>query len=584
MYGFSLYGAALKHSLHLSQAELATISSASFLAGMLSWAPGLIVDRFGPKCAIITGGLSSATALTFFWTVATKVIVVKRAWLVWTLSGFGMLLCLAMALVTGSVFKLIYSTTSPSTKGAAVGAAKGYVGLGAGAYAILFEALGRPNDLDCLLMIACFNLMAAALPAFLLLPSHADELQLQRPSNIQQRVDDLGEPHFRTIYTGLTGLGLIVIGQSIMSLFQDSDEREGADYIQFFLLWILWMGPVLSLLIHPRSVSAAQIAVDEEKQALVTLDASSHSAVGIAAGGVSVTSFHIESAPPTARSVIAESYPDVSKKTDELPVEGEPVSVVPVTAPVSNNVPGSLAAQSTQQHQYHLVEMLMTPEAWLLCWTCTILTGAGIVMTNNMGQMAESLHLHANVTPAALALFCAAQAFSRVVTGAASDYCLQKYSWARPTFLLFASGAAVISHVVLAFASHEVPFVIGVALSGVAFGMIWPLVVLIVGELFGPKHLGANYMFFDGFDSAIGTLLISKFIAETVYERNIVHHSGGKHGDETTCYGEKCFQTTHFIVVALSGSCILTCVCLLNTKLSKMAYAIPAVTKRKRQV
>jgi MFS family permease len=274
----------------------------------------------------------------------------------------------------------------------------------------------------------------------------------------------------------------------------------------------------------------------------------------------------------------------VSKKTDELPVDGEPVSVVPITAPVNNNNSGSSTAQSTQHHQYNLLEMLTTPEAWLLCWTCTILTGAGTVMTNNVGQMVESLYLHANVTPAALALFCAAQAISRVVTGAASDYCLQQYSWARPTFLLLAAGAAVIAHVVLAFASHEVAFVIGVALSGVAFGMIWPLVVLIVGELFGPKHLGANYMFFDGFDSAIGTLLISKFIAEAVYEKNIVHHSGDKHGDETTCFGDGCFQTTHLIVVALSGSCILTCFCLLNTKLSKIAYVIPSVTKRKRQV
>lgn len=318
--------------------------------------------------------------------------------------------------------------------------------------------------------------------------------------------------------------------------------------------------------------------IDEEKQQLL-IDSSLHATVGGGAGNVGISPFHIEAAPPTGGSVQSESYQgDVSKKTDELPVEGEPMSVVPITSSINN-----IAPASPQQHQFNLLEMLGTGEAWILCWTCTILTGAGTVMTNNMGQMAESLHLHNNVTHAALALFCAAQAFSRVVTGAASDYCLQHYNWARPIFVLLAAIAAVIAHLVLAFASTEVPFVIGVALAGVAFGMIWPLVVLIVGEIFGPKHLGANYMFFDGFDSAMGTLLMSNFIAETVYDANIVHHKGDKHGDDTTCYGDACFQTTHLIVAVLSTTCVFTCLCLLNTKLSKVAYVMPSVAKGKRQ-
>ena len=489
-----------------------------------------------------------------FWAVATKLLVVPRVWLVWTLSILGVIMCLSVALVTGSAFKLIVSTCGPESKGALVGAAKGYSGLGAGAYAMLFGALGRDNDLDVLLMIGCFNLLAAALPALLLLPSNSNE---------EPRVDDLSAPHFRTIYSGLAGLGSLVVGQSLVSLYHGDVEKEGPDYVHFFLLCAVWMGPVLSLLIHPRLVSSAMIPSVDEEHALLVDGQPSIGVVKPSSIGV-VKPFSIAPAPPTGGSAqsIVSDYQEVTKKTDEPPTE-EPSSLTPA-----------------KPRQYKLLEMLSTVEAWLLCWTCTILTGGGTVMTNNMGQMSESLRLHENVTPAALALFCAAQALSRVITGVLSDHCLQTYDWARPIFLLVASLAGAIAHIVLAFATHEIPFVIGVALSGVAFGMVWPLVVLIVEELFGAKHLGANYMFFDGFDIAIGTLIVSKFIAGEVYDRHVVHD--GHQEDETTCYGEGCFQMTHVIVAALSGSCVFTCLCLLNTKLSKVAYdGVPSsVTKR----
>ena len=53
---------------------------------------------------------------------------------------------------------IISCTCGAGTKGAAVGVAKGYVGLGAGAYACLFESIRQPtsSDLDFLPMAAFF--------------------------------------------------------------------------------------------------------------------------------------------------------------------------------------------------------------------------------------------------------------------------------------------------------------------------------------------------------------------------------------------------------------------------------------------
>lgn len=141
----------------------------------------------------------------------------------------------------------------------------------------------------------------------------------------------------------------------------------------------------------------------------------------------------------------------------------------------------------------------------------------GTVETNNMGQMVEALGLSSAVTPAGMALFSVAQATARVVTGAASETTLQTYGWPRPVYLVLAAGIGVGAHVIMGIATTELSFVIGATLSGVNFGMVWPLLVLCVGEIFGASHVGANYMFYDGFSSGAGTFLLSKVVAQSVY-------------------------------------------------------------------
>jgi hypothetical protein len=89
--------------------------------------------------------------------------------------------------------------------------------------------------------------------------------------------------------------------------------------------------------------------------------------------------------------------------------------------------------------------------------------------------------------------------------------------------------------------------------------------VLIVGEVFGTKNHGANYMFYDGFTSAIGTLAISKFLASAVYESHVGVGSGSSsngmmddNANNIACYGRACFGTSHVIIVVLSITCLAT--------------------------
>merc|ERR1711971_1141590 len=125
------------------------------------------------------------------------------------------------------------------------------------------------------------------------------------------------------------------------------------------------------------------------------------------------------------------------------------------------------------------------------------------------------------------------------------------------------------SHAILALSVHGSMFVFGVTLSGCSFGMAWPMMVLIVGDLFGTAHVGANYLLFDGFSSAGGTLLLSKLVAQSVYERHAEQDSNDDSGAEV-CYGQACFEATHLVISVLSATCVVSSLAML--KRTRHAY------------
>jgi hypothetical protein len=67
-------------------------------------------------------------------------------------------------------------------------------------------------------------------------------------------------------------------------------------------------------------------------------------------------------------------------------------------------------------------------------------------------------------------------------------------------------------------------------------------------------------MFFDGFSSAVGTILLSKVVASYVYDEHIIQSHGDSvdDGEIIQCYGKGCFQMSHVIVCLLSLTCVVS--------------------------
>ena len=520
-YAFGLYGAALKHNLHLTQSQLDTIGSATFCAGLFSWVPGMVVDKWGTKTGLVAGGIQGSVSLCLYWCVATQLFPVDRVMLVPALSILGVFVFLSCALITGSVFKIIVSTCGPGSKGTAVGAAKGYVGLGAGVYACMFDSVRSKgqSDLDFLPMAAFFFFACVTIPSFCLMPSN---------KTVQQTVfhDESTPLHFRSLYASLACMASLIIVNSLRELYSDDaeagatandDKHDGPNVPMVIFLFTIWVGPIASLKLLPKKSSVEEPAVDEiegesllheegeteiirgdgeieiSRQRMARKSNSSVSSNGSASRGLS---------PMVAsRGAHEEAVPDFLRLPDGT---DEHNNFNHTMENMSLDQQGDTDENEAHSEDKNLWQMLQTPTAMLMLLTTTILVGGGIVETNNMGQMVEALDFRSGTTSASLAFFSVAQSAGRVVTGALSESALNwptKRFWIekgipRPFFLVTASITGFVAHLLLAGTTTKGIFVVGAALSGFAFGMVWPLLVLVVGEVFGTKNVGANYMFF----------------------------------------------------------------------------------------
>ena len=337
------------------------------------------------------------------------------------------------------------------------------------------------SELDFLPLCAFFFITAASIPSWIGLPSKANE----------SFVPDVLTPlHFRIMYASLSILAILIIGNALLRLYKDSIHEEhhkneagsnsSPNYIMAGLLLFVWIGPIISLLYLPQrsdwvpedatgAVTGPGFSADghdgDNNEQVTLLDSNDdNGGSGSSSGDISlepISSQEDESLPGDEQSANEEGY-DTDTNDETRMAESR------------RGAPDSSYASTEDKN---LFQMLQNSSAWIMLWTTTILAGSGTVETNNLGQMVESLGFNKVVTPATLALFSVAQSGGRIITGAASEAaltfetqrCCVDKGIPRPFFFVLSSLMAIVAHTILAIATNEVFFVIGVTLSGVAF-------------------------------------------------------------------------------------------------------------------
>uniref|UniRef100_A0A6V7QXM9 NFD4 C-terminal domain-containing protein n=1 Tax=Ananas comosus var. bracteatus TaxID=296719 RepID=A0A6V7QXM9_ANACO len=173
----------------------------------------------------------------------------------------------------------------------------------------------------------------------------------------------------------------------------------------------------------------------------------------------------------------------------------------------------------------------------------------GLVYSNNLGQIAESLGRDSQVTML-LTVYSSCSFFGRLLS-AAPDFLRGKLYFARTGWL----AAAVVLMPVAFFLLAELDdagcaLVIGTALVGLSSGFIFAAAVTVTSELFGTESVGVNHNILIT-NIPLGSLLYGQ-IAARVYDANgqaTLWHALFKSDLSTiVCMGKKCYANTFLML------------------------------------
>lgn len=202
-------------------------------------------------------------------------------------------------------------------------------------------------------------------------------------------------------------------------------------------------------------------------------------------------------------------------------------------------------------------EMVARPAFWLLIYTTVTTIGGGLIVSTNGAQMAEAAGCGTSGAATVVTLFSGAQALARLNGGASTD-ALRARGLPIQAMLIFAAAAMAAAYAIMA-ASTPAALHVGVVFAGFGFGTVWPLMVVLVRDLWGDAHMGSNYMIFDGTSSALGSLVFAKLLVASYYDAHAT--TADDDAAAQVCTGRACFPyglVAGLNLTALVTACLLT--------------------------
>ncbi|KAM7493662.1 hypothetical protein LguiB_028271 [Lonicera macranthoides] len=188
----------------------------------------------------------------------------------------------------------------------------------------------------------------------------------------------------------------------------------------------------------------------------------------------------------------------------------------------------------------HSAKMLVSRvDFWLYFFAYFCGGTIGLVYTNNLGQIAQSLG-QSSSTSTLLTLYSSFSFFGRLLS-AAPDFIRTKVYFARTGWLAIALLPTPIAFFLLASTSNVIALHAGTGLIGLSSGFIFAAAVSITSELFGPNSVGVNHNILIT-NIPIGSLVYG-FLSAVVYDEN-AHSKSGYMSDSVICMGRKCYFLT----------------------------------------
>ncbi|XVF00004.1 hypothetical protein REPUB_Repub03eG0248900 [Reevesia pubescens] len=182
----------------------------------------------------------------------------------------------------------------------------------------------------------------------------------------------------------------------------------------------------------------------------------------------------------------------------------------------------------------------------------------GLVYSNNLGQIAQSLEESSNTT-ILITLYSSFSFFGRLLS-AAPDYLRVKLYFARTGWLTIALLPTPVAFFLLAAVGNSMALRVATALIGLSSGFIFATAVSVTSELFGPNSVGVNHNILIT-NIPIGSLVYG-VLAAIVYDANEDRGLKLKYADSVVCMGRQCYFLTFvwwgcFSIMGLVSSLLL---------------------------
>ncbi|XP_038999799.1 protein NUCLEAR FUSION DEFECTIVE 4-like [Hibiscus syriacus] len=500
---FPLYSSALKSVLGFNQQQLTFLGVANDIGESVGLLPGIACNRFPPWTVLLVGVFACFLGYGVIWLAVTQTIHGLPYWALW------------IALVVGSNSNAWFSTAVlvtnmrnfPLSRGTVSGILKGYSGISAAVYTVLYSSLLERSASKLLLFLTLgIPVICLAMMYFI------------RPCTPPSGEDSSVHVHF--VFTQVASV-LLAIYLIIITVIYDIVSLS--DVFSYLLLAIVFI-----FLLAPLGIPVKMTITRANADTLTPL-ASSTENLAEEEGG------------PTHSDPLLSPSSSASNLGSFF--ESEYASDVETLLAVGE---GAVKKKKRPRRgeDFKLHEAFIKADFWLLWVVYFLGVGSGVTVTNNLAQIGIAFGVD-NAT-ILLSLFSFCNFIGRLGSGALSEHFSRTRSIPRTLWM-----ACTLVVMVLAFVMYALAFsgtlYISTALLGVCFGFQYSLMVPTASELFGLKHFGIIYNFML-IGNPVGALLFSGLLAGSVYDAE-----AAKQGS-STCLGPECFRLTFFV---LAGICCI---------------------------
>ncbi|XP_024021854.1 protein NUCLEAR FUSION DEFECTIVE 4 isoform X2 [Morus notabilis] len=367
-YTFPLYSPLLKSVLGFSQQQVTVLGVANDIGESVGLLPGIVCNKFPPWALLLVG-----TACCFFgygviWLAVSQTLPNLPYWLLF------MTLCIATNSNAwfGTAVLVTNMRNFPLSRGTVAGILKGYVGLSAAVYTVIYSAVLKKSPSNLLLFLALgIPVLSLAMMYFV----HACTPSSEEDSST----------HIHFIFTQALSVLLAIYLLTTTVLYDTMSLSDAVSYTLVAILVVLLLSPlVIPIKMTLFPTNSKNLASEDIAAQTDPLLESSSSATNLG-------SFHENDYASDVEILLAIGEGAVKQK--RRPRRGE---------------------------DFKFREAFIKADFWLLWIAYFLAVGSGVTVLNNLSQIGVALGF--DNTTILLALFSFCNFAGRLGSGAVSEY------------------------------------------------------------------------------------------------------------------------------------------------------------------